>query len=769
MALLAWAVVVSSGEAWGQLQTLDLRGRVVDLGDAPVAGARVVLVDLAGIEVASVRTDPEGRFAVRRLPRGRYRLRAESGHLRSALQPLDGNDGFAQVVTLRVVPGAQETLEVSGTGLDEGSTLSGELVQQLAGGLPTRGLQAAIATLPGWTSEDNGLLHARGVDDGFLYVVDGVPVYERLDPLFGLAPHATTIGSLQVLEGYIPPEYGLRSGGVIEVRSAAREERGWAGAADATSGTFGTRSASGAVQAPVGDAGSVVLSAAGQRSHRHLDPVHPSNLHNAGSAGTAEGEYAHAADRQAVSLRAGTARSSFEVPHDEEQEQAGQDQRQSLRQSHATVSWRRALSDRTLAHAAAYGRWTSARLEPGPFDTPVHIESARTQQRLGLLLNLTHRVGGHTLKAGLEAAQVRLDEQFEFAIVDADEDDDLSSSASRFTLDRPFLFADRVRRLQYSVYAQDSWRPSSRLTANFGLRFDRTRLLTDERHVSPRLGLVYRLGSGTALRVSLNRFYQPPQSEYLLLASSVAARELSPFPGGGAEVPGERQTAVEASVERAVGWGRLHLAVWRRTMRNQADPNVLFGTNIVFPNSVARGRAEGLDVGVELPRRHRWSGYLSYTLARVVQFGPINGGLFLEDEFPLIGPGTRFVPDHDQRHAASAVLSYGDQHRGWMTSVVARYQSGTPLQLDEDAEDELASRPGSDMVDLDTGRVKPHLVLDASALVRMRRWPKVDLDARIGVNNIANRRYAYNFGNPFSGTHFGAPRSLTVALRVTSR
>jgi hypothetical protein len=29
--------------------------------------------------------------------------------------------------------------------------------------------------------------------------------------------------------------------------------------------------------------------------------------------------------------------------------------------------------------------------------------------------------------------------------------------------------------------------------------------------------------------------------------------------------------------------------------------------------------------------------------------------------------------------------------------------------------------------------------------------------------------YAYNFGNPFSGTHFGAPRTATVSLEVTIR
>ena len=44
--------------------------------------------------------------------------------------------------------------------------------------------------------------------------IDGIPVYERLDPRFGLAPDAATIGSVQILSGYIPPEYGLRSGAV---------------------------------------------------------------------------------------------------------------------------------------------------------------------------------------------------------------------------------------------------------------------------------------------------------------------------------------------------------------------------------------------------------------------------------------------------------------------------------------------------------------------------------------------------------------------------
>src|SRR5207244_12271566 len=80
-------------------------------------------------------------------------------------------------------------------------------------------------------SEDNGLLHVRGVDDGVLYDVDGVPVYERFDALSGLGPDLATLSSVNVMTGYIPPEFGLKSGAVIEVRSMSGR-REWTGSAD---------------------------------------------------------------------------------------------------------------------------------------------------------------------------------------------------------------------------------------------------------------------------------------------------------------------------------------------------------------------------------------------------------------------------------------------------------------------------------------------------------------------------------------------------------
>ena len=37
------------------------------------------------------------------------------------------------------------------------------------------------------------------------------------------------------------------------------------------------------------------------------------------------------------------------------------------------------------------------------------------------------------------------------------------------------------------------------------------------------------------------------------------------------------------------------------------------------------------------------------------------------------------------------------------------------------------------------------------------------------VQNLINTSFVYNFGNPFSGTHFGAPRQFSGRLRFTFR
>lgn len=41
------------------------------------------------------------------------------------------------------------------------------------------------------------------------------------------------------------------------------------------------------------------------------------------------------------------------------------------------------------------------------------------------------------------------------------------------------------------------------------------------------------------------------------------------------------------------------------------------------------------------------------------------------------------------------------------------------------------------------------------------------LGAQLDIQNVANRDFAYNWGNPFAGTHFGYPRLISGSLKIS--
>ena len=785
-AIVALLLVPTAAAA--QLQLGTVQGTVVSPDGTPADGVEVVLLDGLGRPLARTRTR-DGRFDLTRIAPGSYTLRAEAAPL-SAVQPLTIRDALAVDVALRLAPSIATELIVRGG--DDGApapvhgvTLSGDTLRQAPVRLRSRAVQDAIATAPGWATEDNGLLHVRGVDDGFLYVIDGVPVYERLDGLFGQAPDPATIESINVLTGYIPPEFGFKSGGVIEVRSAARASDAWSGGTEVAVGSDRMRDGSVVAGGPLTSSTALTLGGSAQGSDRFLDPVHPENLHNRGASLNGSAQFTW--NPSAVSLMsvvAGASRSRFDVPHGEEQEEAGQDQRQHLGNAWQSASWQRSWSPATVSQVAGYHRSGAATLFGSDDDTPLFTDAHRELRRAGVLASVTHQRGRQLFKVGGEAAWLTLDERFTFAVTDADgaEEAEISEGAAAFTPAAPFQFDGHARPTLFSVYAQDSIRVSPRFTLDAGLRVDRSRLLVAATQWSPRVGAAYQWpDSGTTLRASVGRFFQPPQPENLLLSSSPEARALSPFAdeeaGGGADVEPERQTAVDLSISQELrpfgsalgGPLRLDVSYWRRWIDDAADPNVFFGTTIIFPNSVARGRAAGVELRVEVPRRRGWSAYGSYAHTRVTQYGPITGGLFLEEEVFEIGDGTPFTPDHDQRHVSAFGLAHEIVRTGTSWSVNGRYESGTPLEVDDDELDELADRPGVELVDLESGRVRPRTVFDAALTQRLRRGDRMDVDVRVALLNLTGERWAFNFSNPFSGTHFGPGRTLQVGVRTSFR
>jgi hypothetical protein len=752
-----------------QIQFGSIEGKVIDPSGGAVQGARAILADSWERNSDS---DERGAFHFANLPYGTYRLRIEAPGFRVHEETIEIRSNVTRDVAVSLaLAGAEERVTVraspspkpsSSTRLDE------EEIAQFPRASTDALLQQLVATAPGWSSEDNGLLHSRGVDDGFLYVVGGIPSFDRIDPLFAAGTDVDSVQTVEILDGHIPVEYGNASGGVINVVSRSGLAHRWQETAAASIGSF--RSGDAALTAGGGlgaDAGIFLAGAYRRSGKRWLDPVDPDNFNNSGgSLRLAARADWRPSDRDILAFTFSGSGSDFRVTNTLDQELAAQRQRQEVRDDHQSIVWQRSGSEISVLDLAAYRHSFGAKLIPSDGDTPISASQNREHERYGVLLNVTRLSGSHVLKGGLDLQRVNARESFSFFTTDAE---GVSEEAEEFGPGNPFRFEEEVTRHQGAAFFQDTVSFGGNVSLNAGVRFDWTTLLVRESALSPRIGVAWYVPAIQAtVRGSYNRLFKPPQAENLLLSSSPEARALSPFEAGGAEVPAERQHAFELGIARALGTvATLDAAYWRRSVRNYADPNVFLSTTLLFPNSVASGTASGVNARLEFPRRRGWSGFVSYGNSLVVQTGPINGGLFLEEEILAIGPGTRFIPDHDQRNAGAFGVAFHHRESGLWASFLGRHESGTPLEIEEDELQDAMDRRGAELVDFERMRVKPRTLFDLATGRRFFEGGSFTLDLQLELRNLTDARFAYNFSNPFSGTHFGHPRLVSVRVKFT--
>jgi hypothetical protein len=107
--------------------------------------------------------------------------------------------------------------------------------------------------------------------------------------------------------------------------------------------------------------------------------------------------------------------------------------------------------------------------------------------------------------------------------------------------------------------------------------------------------------------------------------------------------------------------------------------------------------------------------------------------------------------------------------RNWWASISGRHESGVPLEVDEERLEGLKEEPGAELVDFNRRRVKPWTVFDFSVGVDLFEDERVSISAQFDIQNFGDHRFAYNFGNPFEGTHFGHPRMVGGRIKIQFR
>ncbi len=198
-------------------------------------------------------------------------------------------------------------------------------------------------------------------------------------------------------------------------------------------------------------------------------------------------------------------------------------------------------------------------------------------------------------------------------------------------IDAPMSIADDVAKLAWlaGVYVQDEWKITSQLTMNAGLRFDQMWQFTDANQLSPRLSFTYKPFENTTFHAGYARYFTPPvlveaaPANVALFANTTGA----PPGTGTSPVLPERSHYFDAGVVQKIPFGcygpashdcsslEIGLDAYYKIAKDLID-NGQFGQALVLS---AFNYEKGINEGVELSLKYTNGNFQGYGNLAVAQ------------------------------------------------------------------------------------------------------------------------------------------------------
>jgi len=209
---------------------------------------------------------------------------------------------------------------------------------------------------------------------------------------------------------------------------------------------------------------------------------------------------------------------------------------------------------------------------------------------------------------------------------------------------------------------------------------------------------------------------------------------------------------------------------FRRYVDNYADDDQILSTAISFPIAFRKAIIYGAEEKIEFPHWNRFSGFLSYSYIVGNAWFPVTGGLFVgTDAVNATTQLTGHFPDsQDQRNTVRLRIRYQLTSRLWIAGG-AEYGSGLPFDFNGTEQQALAEygRAVVDRININSGRIKPTLAVDASLGAQLYKTEKLALNFQADGENLNNHLNIIDFGGLFSGNAIGPPRSYALRLTAT--
>jgi outer membrane receptor protein involved in Fe transport len=462
--------------------------------------------------------------------------------------------------------------------------------------------------------------HVRNEYANVQYRINGI---ELPDGVSALGPVLETgfIGNLTLLDGTLPAQYGLRTAGVVDITTKTEFDPG--GNLDLYGGTWGTLSPSveyggGEGQTQYFLIGRYLQSEQGLENATPLEsPIHDRTTQEKffGYGSTLFG------DSSRLTYLTGAFVGRFQIPDVVGQAPLGDFGSDALSSSSLNenetdrfffgVVALQTHHDNIDMQSSLFTRYATIHFVPDVYGDLAFDDVASNVVRKSLLNGAEfdaadHLSDAHTLRAGLTFSIERTQVQ-DLATV-------LPLDAEGSPAPTPVTVNDYTPKTGWIAggYVQDEWRIRPDLTLNTGLRFDQMDQFVSANQVSPRITLIYKPVTDTAVHAGVSRYFTPPMQaqatqDNLALFQDTVQRPAFPLDD---PVRPERATYFDVGVEQKLlaGLAAAVDAYYKRSTDTLDDGQ--FGQAVVLNQF---NYADGFSRGVEFKINYYQGGFRAYT------------------------------------------------------------------------------------------------------------------------------------------------------------
>ncbi|MDR3469088.1 MAG: TonB-dependent receptor, partial [Xanthobacteraceae bacterium] len=540
-------------------------------------------------------------------------------------------------------------------------------------------------------SAASGSLHVRNEHANVQTRIDGIMLPDGVSA-FGQIIDTRIIGSLSLVTGALPAQYGLRTSGVLDITTRAGAFDN-SGSVSVYGGSHGTVTPSFEYGGTVGGTQYFV---SGRYFGGDLGLENPTSSRDAIHDHTDQGKgFVYLSTRLDDASRlvfiGGTSTSNFQIPNNPGQppgasangvpfvgfpfSSANLNEHQ-FEDTQFGVAAYQTSRDGLDLQLAYFSRLSSLHFVPDVAGdlafNGVASDVVRKSLINGIEADGSYRLtDSHTLRFGLQSSAERSQVGNTSTLIPADAAGDPTGAP-------PFTVDDTSSKLGwlFSAYASDEWKITRQLTLTAGLRFDQMWSYTDANQLSPRVNLAYAPVDGTTFHAGYARNFTPP-SQVLAAPTNLALVQgttQQPAVNRNDPVLPERSNVFDVGVTQQVFKGfEVGIDAYYKTAKDLIDDGQ-FGAAYVL---AAFNYAHGENEGVELTAKYRGGGFDAYanvSIAKQIATTVVsNQYLFGADELAYIASHYVYT-DHNQFVSGSAGLSYSWQ--GTKVSADMIYGSG---------------------------------------------------------------------------------------------